>query len=126
MLKLIIVILMPVLFVARETLRLHFYPNLVTVTGEWDSSNALTMNVYACIIGLTFLQSTLPTKCQITYFFIFISIWESFFDVLLRLAFHEYFKTEKDKIFIHLTCIILASITYAVTQNRRLNKQSNS
>lgn len=121
MLKIIISIIVSVFFITRDALCYYLYPNMKTSVGDWDGSNALTMNIYAIVIGLSFLGMTLRTKYRITLFFCIIPCWFSFFDLLDR-SFQIYNITQIDRVIIIPASILLSSLTYAYAQRRNIKK----
>lgn len=115
MLKIIISIIATVLFVVRDNLCWYKYPNMRTITGEWDGSNSLTMNFFAVIIALGFIYGALPTKHKVTVFFGLVPVWLCAFDLFDRLVFHIYYRTPIDNFFI-LVAIFLAALTYILNE----------
>ena len=125
MIRLITSILVCLLFVLRDPLCYFFYPNLKTITGDWDGSNALTMNIYSGLLFLSFARAFFKVRYKETYIFEFAVCWFSFFDILDRIL-GVYNFTRLDQVFIIPCCIILATIThllYVIYLRKKITNQ---
>jgi hypothetical protein len=111
LIRLVLNILVLVFFIGRDALCYYFFPEMKTVTGEWDGSNDLTMNIYSGVIFICFVNQFLTLKYFVTYFFSLTVLWFSIFDVADRcLGIYEF--TGMDKVFTIPASLILGSITY--------------
>ena len=117
MLKLILSILVLAFFTLRAPLCYFIYPNMVTSTGDWDGSNALTMNIYAGIIMLSVLISTFKTKYFITDYFQYVTFLLCASDILDRMLGIYSFGTF-DLVYTIPICFLLPSIYYLLKYAR--------
>lgn len=113
MIRLLISIFIVLFFTLRVMLCYSFYPEMQTNAGDWDGSNALTMNLLHGILLLAFVKSYFPVVYEINHFFDFAVIWFSIADVTDRMM-GIYNLTRLDQVFIIPCCIILASLTHVL------------
>lgn len=125
MLKLVLVIIMLAFFTLRDAACYFFWPDLKTVTGEWDASNAFTMNIYASIVITSTLISFLKTKYWITEYFQIVTLLFCVLDISDRLL-GLYQTYQCDKVVVAPLCFLLPSFYYLLkyvnSKRNRINK----
>lgn len=62
--RLVISIIVLLFFTFRERFCVWYFPDMKTVTGEWDASNDLTMNTFSLLFCLTFLFGRLGVSTK--------------------------------------------------------------
>lgn len=125
MIRLLISISIVLFYCLRDPLCFFFYPELRTVTGEWDGANALAMNIYALLIFMSFIKTFLKVKYEITYLFDIGVVWFSLANIIDR-SMGLYNFTRLDQVIIIPSCIILSTLTHLLYVNFRektINKQ---
>lgn len=126
MIRLLISISTCLFFVLRILLCYFFYPEMQTDAGDWDGSNALTMNMLHLILLFAFLKTFLHVKYEITYLFDIGVLWFSFADIADRIL-GQYNLTQLDQVFIIPCCVILSTLTHLLYVNfirkKTINKQ---
>lgn len=124
MLKLILSILVICFYTLRAPLCYFFYPEMLTCTGDWDGSNALTMNVYSGIIMLSVLISFLKTKYLISDYLQMVTLLLCAADILDR-SMGIYELGMFDLVYTVPVCFLLPSFYYLSQYVRTSRKGIN-
>lgn len=118
MIKLILSIIIPILFVSNYLVCEYLYPGFNKDWAIFIPMDKLAHNFWAVIVFLSVVASTLKTKYPITDYFLHLTAWLCFFDVLDRVAFDYNVYTPIQILF----GMVLASITYAYAQRCNNNR----
>lgn len=111
MAKLIISILVCCAFPLRDAICHIYYPEMRTVTGEWDGANTLTMNFFAGIIfGLVIIQF-LKTTQPLTNLFLYVTFGFCLNDVVCRIT-RNYGMDGFDIVFVTPIVLIISTLYY--------------
>jgi hypothetical protein len=104
--KVFIAIAVLVFFIGRDYACKHFFPEMRTVTGDWDGSNNLTMYTYSMVILLSFLFGRLNSTTRSHKFIWDVAVGVSLSDVVDRLWFDVTVFNESDYFLLALTIIM--------------------
>jgi hypothetical protein len=111
--KIILAGIIGIVFVIRHHVCEHYFPEMKTVTGDWDGSNTLTMNCYAVIIGLALIIARISSSDKSRYVLDF-SIGVSLSDLYDRYTGVYVYRESEDKtvILFGLAIVLIDFIIY--------------